>query len=46
MNRHQISLKMLSTHLVLMEAGRLKLGEIEGREEKGATEDDMVGWHH
>ena len=22
------------------------LGKIEGREEKGATEDEMVGWHH
>ena len=22
------------------------LGEIEGRGEKGATEDEMVGWHH
>ena len=30
MSRHQISLKMLSTRLVLMEASRLKLGEIEG----------------
>ena len=24
----------------------LMLGEIEGRGEKGATEDEMVGWHH
>ena len=24
----------------------LKLGKIEGREEKGTTEDEMVGWHH
>ena len=24
----------------------LMLGKIEGREEKGATEDEMVGWHH
>ena len=23
----------------------LMLGKIEGREEKGATEDEMVGWH-
>ena len=22
------------------------LGEIEGRRRKGATEDEMVGWHH
>ena len=22
------------------------LGKIEGKEEKGATEDEMVGWHH
>ena len=22
------------------------LGKIEGREEKGMTEDEMVGWHH
>ena len=22
------------------------LGKIEGREDKGATEDEMVGWHH
>ena len=22
------------------------LGKIEGREEKGTTEDEMVGWHH
>ena len=22
------------------------LGKIEGRKEKGATEDEMVGWHH
>ena len=21
-------------------------GKIEGREEKGMTEDEMVGWHH
>ena len=24
----------------------LMLGEIEGRRRKGATEDEMVGWHH
>ena len=24
----------------------LKLGKIEGRKEKGKTEDEMVGWHH
>ena len=24
----------------------LKLGQIEGREGKGPTEDEMVGWHH
>ena len=24
----------------------LMLGNIEGRKEKGATEDVMVGWHH
>ena len=24
----------------------LMLGKIEGREEKGMTEDEMVGWHH
>ena len=24
----------------------LKLGKIEGWEEKGMTEDEMVGWHH
>ena len=24
----------------------LTLGKIEGQEEKGATEDEMVGWHH
>ena len=24
----------------------LMLGKIEGREEKGRTEDEMVGWHH
>ena len=24
----------------------LILGKIEGKEEKGATEDEMVGWHH
>ena len=23
----------------------LMLGKIEGRKEKGATEDEMVGWH-
>ena len=22
------------------------LGKIEGQEEKGVTEDEMVGWHH
>ena len=22
------------------------LGKIEGKEEKGMTEDKMVGWHH
>ena len=24
----------------------LRLGKIEGKEEKGMTEDEMVGWHH
>ena len=24
----------------------LMLGKIEGREEKGMTDDEMVGWHH
>ena len=24
----------------------LMLGKIEGKGEKGATEDEMVGWHH
>ena len=24
----------------------LTLGKIEGRRKKGATEDEMVGWHH
>ena len=24
----------------------LKLGKIEGWEEKGMTEDEMAGWHH
>ena len=24
----------------------LMLGNIEGREEKGMTEDEMIGWHH
>ena len=24
----------------------LMLGKIEGRKEKGITEDEMVGWHH
>ena len=24
----------------------LMLGKIEGGEEKGATEDELVGWHH
>ena len=24
----------------------LMLGKIEGKEEKGATEDEVVGWHH
>ena len=24
----------------------LILGKIEGRRRKGATEDEMVGWHH
>ena len=24
----------------------LRLGKIEGKEEKGTTEDKMVGWHH
>ena len=24
----------------------LMLGKIEGGREKGATEDEMVGWHH
>ena len=24
----------------------LMLGKIEGREEKGMTEDEMAGWHH
>ena len=24
----------------------LMLGKIEGRSEKGMTEDEMVGWHH
>ena len=24
----------------------LMLGKIEGRREKGMTEDEMVGWHH
>ena len=22
------------------------LGKIEGQDEKGVTEDEMVGWHH
>ena len=24
----------------------LMLGKTEGKEEKGTTEDEMVGWHH
>ena len=24
----------------------LMLGKVEGGEEKGMTEDEMVGWHH
>ena len=24
----------------------LMLGKIEGQDEKGVTEDEMVGWHH
>ena len=24
----------------------LMLGKIEGRRRRGATEDEMVGWHH
>ena len=24
----------------------LMLGQIEGREERGMTEDEMAGWHH
>ena len=24
----------------------LMLGKIEGKEKKGATEDEMIGWHH
>ena len=24
----------------------LMLGKIEGQEEKGTTEDELVGWHH
>ena len=24
----------------------LMLGKIEGREDKGITEDEMIGWHH
>ena len=24
----------------------LRLGKIEGQEEKGTTEDETVGWHH
>ena len=24
----------------------LMLGKVEGQEEKGTTEDEMVGWHH
>ena len=24
----------------------LMLGKIEGKEERGTTEDNMVGWHH
>ena len=24
----------------------LMLGKIEGQEEKGVTEDEMIGWHH
>ena len=24
----------------------LMLGKIEGQEEKGMTQDEMVGWHH
>ena len=24
----------------------LMLGKVEGRREKGMTEDEMVGWHH
>ena len=24
----------------------LMLGKTEGREDKGQTEDEMVGWHH
>ena len=24
----------------------LTLGKVEGQEEKGMTEDEMVGWHH
>ena len=24
----------------------LMLGNIEGQEEKGTSEDEMVGWHH
>jgi len=25
---------------------RLMLGKIEEEEEKGTTEDEMIGWHH
>ena len=24
----------------------LMLGKVEGQEEKGTTEDEIVGWHH
>ena len=32
--------------LTLQYFGHLMLGGIWGQEEKGMTEDEMVGWHH
>ena len=42
----EYSLGGLMLKLKLQSFGHLMLGKIEGGEEKGTTEDEMVGWHH
>ena len=45
-----LKLKLLYFSHLMQRADSLKktlmLGKIEGQEEKGTIEDEMVGWHH